>query len=461
MTRSERIHVKTKQAEILILEDDPRVLRGLEMLFRAMTPWTIHSFAYYEEAMTFLEDFSVDLMLVDLQFDMYPDVNGIDFLESAKKLHPEATQILLSGRADKPHAIAAINRLDLYAFIEKPYDAGALLKVVDNGLEKRFLLHQARENYEELKRTNIALTQAKQLLEETNQQLQEANEHLKRTQEDLLRQQKQAAIGELIQGICHNLNTPLALVVGQAELLEDGLQAFEESHGYPPLDWRPAIHLIQEAVERIQQLTHNLMSKSRMEQTQERQPICLNHLLKQEITFLQADPFLRHQVEFQVELSPSMPKLLLNYADFSQIFGNLIRNALDEIAMLPQPRLFLASFVRDEHAGFALHDNGRGVPLALREVIFDPFFTTKKTDVSKVEEKSPDVFSGTLQKQEMHREARKTWTSQMSGTGLGLHSVRQLLAAYHGTVEVCTSSLLGGACFTVTIPLQEHRISTE
>ncbi len=50
-----------------------------------------------------------------------PKMNGIEFLSKAKKIHPDTTQILLTGYADKENAIRAINELGIFKYIEKPW----------------------------------------------------------------------------------------------------------------------------------------------------------------------------------------------------------------------------------------------------------------------------------------------------------------------------------------------------
>ncbi len=445
------IQRKAEQEEILVLDNEAQVLRGLVGNLRMNKAWNVHGFSYAQEALDFLKQHPVGLMLVDFKLENTPHLTGIEVLEQAKQIQPLATQILISGKVEKADAVKAINRLDLYYLILKPCLPEDLLDITAKGLERYRLQKTAKRYLEELEESNAKLR-------ETERELREANKHLRLTQEDLLRQQKQAAIGALVQGICHNLNTPLGLILGHIEQLCDSLEQFEEERGFPPIAWRPSMRTIHEAMNRILALIENLISKSRMEQDPERRPLNLAEALQQELAFLQADPFLRHHVQVSLDLPKEMPMFRANYADISQIFGNLVRNALDAMIETAEPKLHLRVFVEARYIGFELHDNGPGVPVALRERIFDPFFTTKRLATEGTAQ-TPMVLpiatqggSGSTDATQSDRE--QMWKRNMSGAGLGLYSVTQILQSYQGDIKATTSEKWGGACFCVRFPLQ-------
>ncbi len=333
----EQVQRRVDEAEILVLEDDPNVLRGIVMTLGAKKSWNVHGFLHFQEALDYLQQHSVGSMLVDFKLENSPHVTGIEFLERAKQMQPLATQILISGEVQKADAIKAINRLDLYYLLLKPWLPEDLLDIVGKGIERNQLRVAAQRYLEEIEESNAKLR-------ETERELREVNKHLRLTQDDLLRQQKQAAIGALVQGICHNLNTPLGLILGHVEQLSESLVEFEEEHGYPPVVWRPSMRTINEAMNRIQDLIQNLITKSRMEQDPERRWLDLGDVIQQELTFLQADPFLRHRVHVSLVSQKDLPKIKANYADISQIFGNLIRNALDAMVDTTQPKLQIRLF---------------------------------------------------------------------------------------------------------------------
>ncbi len=67
-----------------------------------------------------------------------------------KKLQPYATRILLTGYADKENAIKAINEVGLYQYVEKPWDNNELKLVIENGLERRFLMEKLEQKITEV-----------------------------------------------------------------------------------------------------------------------------------------------------------------------------------------------------------------------------------------------------------------------------------------------------------------------
>ena len=95
-----------------------------------------------------------------------PEMNGLEFLTEAKKLHPEVSRILLTGYADKENAIRAINEVGLYRYIEKPWDNSDLIINIKNGIERSYLLSQLREKISELEIAKKDLEKYSQNLEQ-------------------------------------------------------------------------------------------------------------------------------------------------------------------------------------------------------------------------------------------------------------------------------------------------------
>jgi DNA-binding NtrC family response regulator len=70
---------------------------------------------------------------------MMPGMNGLEFLKSAKNISPDSIAIMLTGYADKENAIRSINEIGIYYYMEKPWDNNQLIKIIENGLEKKQL----------------------------------------------------------------------------------------------------------------------------------------------------------------------------------------------------------------------------------------------------------------------------------------------------------------------------------
>jgi class 3 adenylate cyclase len=77
----------------------------------------------------------IDLALVVSDI-MMPQMNGLDFLAEVRQLYPVAPRIILTGYGDKENAIRALNELNLYHYVEKPWDDDDFRSLVINALEK-------------------------------------------------------------------------------------------------------------------------------------------------------------------------------------------------------------------------------------------------------------------------------------------------------------------------------------
>ena len=99
------------------------------------------------EAIEYLKSNTPDLIISDF---LMPEMNGLEFLREAKKLHPEVSMIILTAYADKENAIKTINEIGVYKYIEKPWDNDDLVMNIKNGIERSHLLADLREKIEEL-----------------------------------------------------------------------------------------------------------------------------------------------------------------------------------------------------------------------------------------------------------------------------------------------------------------------
>ena len=94
-----------------------------------------------------LRERSVDLVISDY---LMPDIDGLEFLYSVKKMYPETARILLTGYADKKNAIKAINEVGLFQYIEKPWDNDQLKLVIRNALANKSLIESLNEKLRDL-----------------------------------------------------------------------------------------------------------------------------------------------------------------------------------------------------------------------------------------------------------------------------------------------------------------------
>lgn len=132
---------------IVIVDDEEMVLTSLRSFLRLETEYDIETFDSPAKAIERIRESTIDLVISDY---LMPGMNGIEFLLEIKKLQPYATRILLTGYADKENAIKAINEVGLYQYIEKPWANEDLKLIIQNGLERRFLMERLEEKIKEV-----------------------------------------------------------------------------------------------------------------------------------------------------------------------------------------------------------------------------------------------------------------------------------------------------------------------
>ena len=139
---------------IVIVDDEEMVLTSLRSFLSLETDYDVLTFNAPEAALGKLQDHAVDLVISDY---LMPGMNGIAFLLELKKIHPFATRVLLTGYADKENAIKAINEVGLYQYIEKPWRNEDLKLIIQNGLERRFLMEQLEQKIKEVQSVQRSL----------------------------------------------------------------------------------------------------------------------------------------------------------------------------------------------------------------------------------------------------------------------------------------------------------------
>jgi two-component system, NtrC family, sensor kinase len=231
----------------------------------------------------------------------------------------------------------------------------------------------------------------------------------RRLQDQLIQSEKMSAIGQLIAGIAHDLNNPLASVLGFADFLT------EVPH--VPASIREPLTVIREEAERASSIVRNLLGFARKQEHQ-RRPTALKPLLDATFALLR-NQLMAHRVEAAIEIEPDLPMPDIDPNQIQQVFVNLINNAAQAIASTGRPGTILVR-ARRWLDGVAIDviDDGPGMSEPLATQVFEPFFTTK---------------------------------AEGEGTGLGL-SISQGIVKEHGGRIMLSSEEGKGSTFTVQLP---------
>lgn len=251
----------------------------------------------------------------------------------------------------------------------------------------------------------------------------DAAQQIERQREALRQSEKLTAMGSLLAGVAHELNNPLAIVLGRASLLEEKCADLPELHG-------DAVR-IREAAERCGRIVRTFLNMARSRPAQ-RSEVSLNDLARAAADML-AYTYRSHGIQLQLDLQPDLPQVLADGDQIGQVVLNLMVNAQQVLAAVDGGRHVVVRTGteaprpgRSPRVWLRVVDDGPGVGSELRERIFEPFFTTKPEGI---------------------------------GTGLGL-AVSRSLAREHGgelqlevPAEGAVASARPGASFRLSLPI--------
>jgi CheY-like chemotaxis protein/anti-sigma regulatory factor (Ser/Thr protein kinase) len=217
----------------------------------------------------------------------------------------------------------------------------------------------------------------------------------------------------LVAGVAHELNNPLAAIVGFSHLLRTDPSL--------PTDLRSQADLLVQEANRTRVIVQNLLDFARL-RPPERVETELRPLLDS-VLGLQSYVLARNHLKVEVDLDPDLPRLLVDRSQMQQVLINLTVNASQAIHDLGRPgtiRIRARAAQDDEGPTVRIEiaDDGPGVPAAILDRLFMPFVTTKEPG---------------------------------AGTGLGLSVSFGIVRAHGGTLRH-EPNPNGGAVFTVELP---------
>jgi PAS domain S-box-containing protein len=224
-------------------------------------------------------------------------------------------------------------------------------------------------------------------LEKLNTELSVAFENLRMTQGELVRSEKMAALGSLVAGVSHELNTPLGNGLMAVSALADAVRSFKGTmqSGLRRSDLEDFVLRVDQgadiAVRNLQRAADLVVSFKQVavdQTSSQRRRFELSEVVHEMVISL--GPTLR-RTPYEVVLDvPKIGLLLDSYpGPLGQTLGNLINNAVMHAFDGRQNGTIRITGYRDVNGWIALRveDNGQGIPAALLPRIFDPFVTTK------------------------------------------------------------------------------------
>jgi signal transduction histidine kinase/DNA-binding NarL/FixJ family response regulator len=192
-------------------------------------------------------------------------------------------------------------------------------------------------------------------------------------QQQLQQAYKMAALGEMAGGIAHEVNNPLAIIIGKARQLRDEIRRL---HGDDTPMMRFATS-IEETSHRIVKIINGLRTISR---SAERDPLVASGVapIIDGTMAICASRFKYSEIQLVTEGDVEPLAVACRPAEISQVLLNLVGNALDAVEPLAEKWVKIAVKDLGGQVEISVEDSGAGIPKELREKILQPFFTTKE-----------------------------------------------------------------------------------
>ncbi|MBI5881682.1 MAG: response regulator [Elusimicrobia bacterium] len=238
------------------------------------------------------------------------------------------------------------------------------------------------------------------------------------TQAQLRHMDRLATMGTLTASVAHEINTPLASILGHAQLALRG--------SLSERDARDAMIKIEKAVLRCKETIQNMLSFARRG-VAERKPADFNGLVKECVKLVRVD-WIGADLEVVEEYGSGIPPAFLSRAEIQQVLLNLLVNARQAIESgKGRGVITVSTCASDGEVLVTVSDSGPGIPAEVMGRIWEPFFTTKAAG---------------------------------KGTGLGLAICKQIVEGEGGRISV-ESSPGKGAAFMVRLPVAPDLPGTE
>ncbi|GAB4061700.1 sensor histidine kinase [Uliginosibacterium sediminicola] len=441
--RALRSLIASLEQKNLVLEEDLRQRQRVEAALRDSE----HKFS------SLFHDSPIPLALLRLADASYLDVNRA----LANELGVPPEEMIGHTSAELGFFLNAADRETLYGLLERQgyvEDFEARLqrrdgRLLDCQIHMRIVqmsepcilsatvdisaLRTAQRKVEEL---NMSLEQRvlerTRALANTNHELEATLARLQRTHSELVQSEKLAALGSLVAGVAHELNTPIGNSLMVASTLRDVGREFRSQMG-AGLKRSALDHFVQETELAADLLTRNLIVAGELitsfkqvavdQTSSQRRRFYLQEVVREIVRTVQ--PAFR-KTPFQIEEDIPPDIELDSYpGPFGQVVTNLLNNTLlHAFDGRDHGKVVLSAVRTADSVRFYCTDDGVGIPLANLGKIFDPYFTTKLGQ---------------------------------QGSGLGLNIVHNIVTGVLGGEISVDSEPETGTCFSLRLPLKAPR----
>ena len=257
------------------------------------------------------------------------------------------------------------------------------------------------------------MIERKRMEEDLEKYTENLEKEIKERTNEVIQSEKMSSLGQLVAGVAHEINNPMAYLKTNTEFLEDDLRDLEKicgEKGQPIFEeMRELISSNMEGIGRVTTITKTLKRFARPDD-KGKTISDINEGLKDTLVIVHNR--LKHRIDVHEDYG-EIPKVACNVGQLNQVFMNLIMNSSQA---MEEGDIWLKTWSDEENVYVQVRDNGKGIPENKLREVFNPFFTTKA-----------------------------------DGTGLGLSLSYRIIQAHGGDI-IAESEIDKGTRMTVKIP---------
>lgn len=268
------------------------------------------------------------------------------------KLHNPRARIFLGWDDNKNHK--HLRKTPFWDVIERCYKENRIIREEKKFNDRIYGISAVKENIMGEKLAVVTLSD----ITET-----------RKIQESLIIDSKLRVLGELAGGFTHEIGNPLAIALGNIELLVEDEEITE--------DKKEIAETAYEALMRASKIIKNIVLFSHGSSGTHSSKIDLNELVGRTVGLLKSS-FEETDIEIKLNLSNEELVVEANPSSIEQVIVSLLLNAVDAVKEKPtDKKIFIRTKNLEKKALIEIEDKGPGIPYEISDSIFDPFFTTK------------------------------------------------------------------------------------
>ena len=216
------------------------------------------------------------------------------------------------------------------------------------------------------------LTKAKKI-EMDNKKMQH---DIRQRELSLIHASKMATLGEMAGGVAHEINNPLAIIIGYLKILKQELGEITFSKKDRVLSM---INNVDKSTKRIVEIIQGLYLFSRDAKLDNLTSVLVEQLIKNTVS-LCLEKFKNNNISFRVEEIPVDTCIYGNETLLGQVLLNLLNNAYDAVKLQDTKWIEITTMIntQNKRVEIRVRDSGQGIPIENHNKIMQPFFTTKE-----------------------------------------------------------------------------------